>query len=120
MQSLVRQHDPFLLRDLGLGPKSLAKVKAGKRDRPKPCEKPIQKQKERPSPSPPTYYHPAPEPAPARPAIGIATVTSTETVDSVLWQGLSKTCPLRTFGADTEMTSRERVAFLTEFFPTSD
>ena len=76
MQSLVRQHDPFLLRDLGLGPKSLAKVKVGKRDRPwqldtykppRPCEKPIEKKKEQPSPSPPTYYHPAPEPAPVRP-----------------------------------------------------
>ncbi|BCU76844.1 hypothetical protein [Luteolibacter sp. LG18] len=74
MQVLVRQHDRFLLGDLGLGPKALAKVKPGKRDRPwrletykppTPCQKPPKVREEPRPPAGPTYYV-SPEPAPAR------------------------------------------------------
>ncbi len=74
MQFLIRKHDPQLLCDLGLGPKSLAKNKFIKRNRPwdldsyKPpasCEKPPKKQKEPPPAPRPTYY-PTPDPAPTR------------------------------------------------------
>lgn len=74
MQALIREHDRFLLRDLGLGPKSLAKIKVGKRDRPwhldtykppTPCEKPPEKPKDPPPPSQP-LYQPTPAPTPQR------------------------------------------------------
>lgn len=72
MQSIVRQHDPFLLRDLGLGPKRLAKVTVTKRDRPwhadtykppRPFERPA-KIKTTPEPPPRPIYSPPPPPAP--------------------------------------------------------
>jgi len=68
MQSIVRQHDPFLLRDLGLGPKRLAKVNVTKRDRPwhsdtyrppRPFERPA-KIKTPPEPPPRPIYSPPP------------------------------------------------------------
>ncbi len=75
MQFLIRQQDPQLLCDLGLGPKSLAKNNFIKRNRPwklesyKPpasCEKPPKKQKE-PPPAPRPIYNPTPDPGPSRP-----------------------------------------------------
>lgn len=77
MQSLVRQHDPFLLRDLGLGSKRMANVKVSKRDRawyldsykpPAPPEKPVRQRKSRKPepPAPPPVYHPPSAPAPSR------------------------------------------------------
>lgn len=80
MQSLVRQYDPFLLRDLGLGPKRMADVKCSKSDRvwhmdiykpPAPPERPVGERKNKRSEPllPPSVYYPpsAPAPAPSRP-----------------------------------------------------
>jgi hypothetical protein len=81
MQSLIRQHDQFLLRDLGLGPKRLAKMKVNKRDRPwhpetykvpEPFEKPPKKTRKRKGQEPepparPTYYPPPAPSPPTRP-----------------------------------------------------
>ncbi|MEI6655173.1 MAG: hypothetical protein WCP45_10425 [Verrucomicrobiota bacterium] len=75
MQSLVRQYDPFLLRDLGLGPKHLAKVTVTKKDRPWhidtykvifPFEKPPKVKPEPPAPVRPLYVPPPPQPEPRR------------------------------------------------------
>lgn len=75
MQSLIRQHDRFLLYVLGLGPKRSLKTQPGKRDRPwhldsykppTPCEKPSKKAKEPEPPPRPTYYPPPADPAPVR------------------------------------------------------
>jgi hypothetical protein len=61
MQFLIRRHDQFLLRDLGLGPKRLAKVKVKKSDRPwhmdsykvpAPFEKPPKKKRGKSGPQP--------------------------------------------------------------------
>ena len=73
MQSIIRQHDPFLLRDLGLAPKRMAAIKITKRDRPWhiedckvtcPFEKPGKEKKPEPAPRQPLpCYPPPPDPA---------------------------------------------------------
>jgi len=78
MQSLVRQHDPFLLYDLGLGPKRMHSVKISKRDRiwhmdtykpPAPPESPVREKKNKKSESimPPSVYNPPTSSASPRP-----------------------------------------------------
>jgi hypothetical protein len=73
MQSIIRQNDRFLLRDLGLGPKRSLSIKITKRDRPWhiedckvvcPLEKPSKVKEEKPVPQHhvPYYSPPPPEP----------------------------------------------------------
>ena len=76
MQSIIRQHDPFLLRDLGLGPARMASIKITKRDRPWhiedckvtcPFEEPEKVKKPEPvQPKQLPYYPPPAAPDPPR------------------------------------------------------
>ena len=75
MQSIIRQHDPFLLRDLGLAPARMASIKITNRDRPWhiedckvtcPFEKPAKVKKPEPVPLQPPHYHPPVAPDPPR------------------------------------------------------
>jgi hypothetical protein len=79
LQSLVRQHDRYLLRDLGLGPKRETNFKVSKKDRawqmdtykpPTVCEKPAKersaKKPKEPELPPPVYYPPPASPPPVR------------------------------------------------------
>lgn len=77
MQSIIRQHDPFLLRDLGIGSKRSLSMKATKRDRrwkidtykiACPFEKPSKIKPEEP-PRQPLYHH-APSAPPESPRRG--------------------------------------------------
>lgn len=75
MKAIIRQHDSFLLRDLGLAPKRMASIKITKRDRPWhiedckttcPFEKPVKEKKSELIPHRPLPYYPPPDPAPRR------------------------------------------------------
>jgi hypothetical protein len=75
MQSIIRKHDPFLLRDLDLGPKRSISVRITKRDRPWhiedckvicPFEKPSKEKAEKPVPQQQFQYFSPPAPEPPR------------------------------------------------------